>query len=69
MPLLLQQLVAPALQLRGDGFDAAGLFNCTHFDAPGVVSTKWRFRQLNHGMFGVGVESFAKLCEHFDGGA
>ena len=69
LPLLLQQLVAPVLQLRGDGFDAAGLFNRPHFDAPGVVSTEWRFRQLHHGMFGVGVETFAKLCEHFDGGA
>ena len=69
LPLLLQQLVAPVLQLRGDGFDAAGLFNRPHFDAPGVVSTEWRFRQLHHGMFGVGIETFAKFCEHFDGGA
>lgn len=41
LPPLLQQLVAPVLQLRGNGLDAAGLFNRPHFDAPGVVSAKW----------------------------
>ena len=66
---LLQQLVAPVLQLRGDGFDAGGLFNRAHFDASGVVSTERRFRQLHHGMFGVGIETFTEFCENFDGGA
>ena len=66
---LLQQLVAPVLQLRGDGFNAGGLFNRAHFDAPGVVSIQWRFGQLHHGMFDVGIETFTELCEDFDGGA
>ena len=69
IPFLLQQLVAPVLQLRSDGLDAGGLFNRPHFDAPSVVSAKLRFRQLHHGMFGMDVEAFAKLCEDFDGGA
>ena len=38
LPFLLQQLVVPVLQLRGDGLDAGGLFNRSHFDAPCVVS-------------------------------
>ena len=66
---LFQQLVSPILELRGDGLDAGDLFNRAHFNAPGVVSTEWRFRQLHHGMFGVGIETFAEFCEHFDGGA
>jgi len=66
---LLQQLVAPLLQLRGDGFNAGGLFNRADFDASGVVSTEWRFRQLHHGMFGVGIETLAKFVQHFDGSA
>ncbi len=69
LPFLLQQLVAPVLQLRGDGLDAGGLFNRPHFDARGVVSAKLRFRRLHHGMSGMDVETFAKLCEDFDGGA
>lgn len=69
LPPLLQQLVAPVLQLRGDGLDARGLFNRPHFDASGVVSTEWRFRELHHGMFGVGIEPFTEFCEDFYGGA
>jgi hypothetical protein len=38
LPFLLQQLVAPVLQLCGDGFNTGGLFNRTHFDASCVVS-------------------------------
>ncbi len=69
MPPLLQQFVAPVLQLRGDGLDAGGLLNRPHFDAPGVVSTEWRFRQLHHGMFSVRIETLAKFVQHFDGSA
>lgn len=66
---LLQQFVTPMLQLRGDCLDAGGLFNCAHFDASGVVSTEWRFRELHHGMFGVRIETFAESVQHLDGGA
>lgn len=41
LPPLLQQLVAPVLQLRGNGLNAGGLFNRPYFDASGVVSAKW----------------------------
>ena len=37
LPPLLAQLVAPLLQLCGDGFNAGGLFNRSHFNVPGVV--------------------------------
>lgn len=38
LPPLVQHLITPAFQLRGDGFNAAGLFNRADFDAPGVMS-------------------------------
>jgi len=41
LPPLLQQFVAPVLQLCGNGLDAGGLLKRPHFDAPGVVSTEW----------------------------
>jgi len=44
LPSLLQHLIAPVLQMRGDCLDTGGLFNRSHFDAPGVVSTEWRIR-------------------------
>ena len=69
LPPLLQHFIAPVLLLRGDCLDAGDLFSRPHFDAPDVVSTERRFRELHHGMFGVGMESFAKFIEHFDGGA
>ena len=69
LPPLLQQFVAPVLQLRGDGLDAGGLFNRVDFDTPGVMRAEWGFRQLHHGMFGVGIETLAKFVQHFDGGA
>jgi len=40
LPPLLQHLIAPILQLRGDCLDAGDLFNRSHFNAPGVVSTE-----------------------------
>src|SRR5579883_2590741 len=41
LPPLLQQFVAPVLQLCGNGLDAGGLFYRPHFDASRVVSTEW----------------------------
>ena len=43
LPPILAQLVSPLLQLIGDGFNAGGLFNRSHFNVPGVVSTVWQF--------------------------
>jgi len=43
LPPLLQQFVAPVLQLCGNGLNAGGLFNRSCFDAPGIVSAEWRF--------------------------
>lgn len=37
LPSLLQHLVAPVLQLCGNGLDAGGLFSRAHLDASGVV--------------------------------
>lgn len=69
LPPLLQHLVTPVFKLRGDSFNAGDLFGRSHFDAPGVVNTERRFRHLHHGMFGMGIEPFAKFIEHFDGSA
>lgn len=69
LPPLLQQLVPPVLQLRSDCFNAGGLLDGADFDAPGVVSARWRFRQLHHGMFRVRIETFTKFGEDFDGRA
>ena len=44
LPPILAQLVSPLLQLIGDGFNAGGLFNRSHFNLPGVVSTVCSFR-------------------------
>jgi len=41
LPPLLQQFVAPVLQLCGNGLNAGGLFNRPHLDASGVMSAEW----------------------------
>ena len=61
LPPILAQLVSPLLQLIGDCFNAGSMFNCSHFNLPGVVSTVWSFRQLHHGISGVGIDTFAKF--------
>ena len=69
LPPLLLQLVAPVLQLRGEGLNAAYLFDFQHFDSCGAVVTEVCVWQLNHQIGGVVIEVFAKFLEHLDGGA
>lgn len=42
-----------------------GLARKNPMNTPGVVNTEWQFRQLHHGMFGVGIERFTEFCEHW----
>ena len=67
--LLLQQLIAPALQLRDDGFNVAGLLDGSGFDVRGIIVAQLSVRQLCHGVSGVFVEALAKFFQHLDGGA
>ena len=68
LPPLLQQLVAPVLQLRGEGLNAAYLFDFQHFDSCGAVVTEVCVWQLNHQIGGVVIDVLAKFLEHFNGG-
>ena len=68
LPPLLQQLVAPVLQLRGEGLNAAYLFDFQHFDSCGAMVTEVCVRQLNHQIGGVVIDVLAKFLEHFNGG-
>jgi hypothetical protein len=65
----LQQFVAPVFQLRGDGFNVAGLFDASGFDVRGILVAQFSVRQLRHGMSGVLVDALAEHLEHFNGGA
>ncbi len=69
LPPLLQQFVAPALQLRGEGLNTADLFNFQHFDSCGAVIAEMCVRQLNDQVGGILVDVFAKFFEHLDGSA
>lgn len=62
LPPLLQHLVAPLFQLRGDSLDARGLFNGPHLGSPGRLVVQSHVRHLgDRGSCGF-VDSFA---EHF----
>ena len=67
--LLLQQLIAPALQLRDDGFNVAGLLDGSGFDVRGIIVTQLGVRQLCYGMSGMFIESLSELLQHLDGRA
>ena len=58
LPPLLQQLVAPTLQLRHDSLDASNLLD-------GLQS---RVRELRHGVSGVIFYAPFELVQNFDGG-
>jgi hypothetical protein len=66
--LLLKQLITPALQLRGDGFDAGGLLDGSGFDVRGIIVAQLSMRQLCHGVSGVFIDALAKFFQHLDGG-
>ena len=67
--LLLQQLIAPALQLRDDGFNVAGLLDGSGFEMRGITVTQLSVRQLCYGMSGVFIEALSKLLQHLNGRA
>ena len=67
--LLLQQLIAPALQLRGDGFNVGGLLDSSGFDVRGIIIAQLSMRQLCYGMSGVFIEALSELLQHLDGRA
>jgi hypothetical protein len=66
---LLEQFIPPVLQLRGDLFDVADLFDGLVFDVTGILVAQFRVGQLVYGMGGVVIEALAKLFQYFDGGA
>lgn len=68
LPPLLQQLVAPVCQLRGDGFNPAHLLDGLDFNAACMVNAVLRFGQLHYGILGLFIQPFTELFEHFDGG-
>ena len=55
--------------MRSDRFNAGVLVNGADLDASGVVSAKWRFRQLYQGLLRMGVEPVTEFGEDFDGAA
>lgn len=67
-PLLLQQFGAPLFQLPNDGLNAGDLLDFRHSDSCGEAITEMRVWQLNDHVFGVAVDVFVELLEHFDGG-
>ena len=69
LPPLLQQLVAPAFQLRGDGLNAGDLLDVHYFDTCRHMITKSRVWQFDDQVGGVVVDVLAELLRHFDGGS
>ena len=65
----MQQLIAPALQLRGDGFNVAGLLDGSGFDVRGIIVAQLSMRQLCYGMSGVFIEALSELLQHLNGRA
>jgi len=66
---LFQQFLAPVFQLGDDGLDAADLFIRPQVNVPRIMSAQRCFRQLNHRMRGLVMETLAQFCECFDGDA
>ena len=58
---LLNEFVAPVLELLGDDFNAARLFNGVHFDSYGVVIAQVRFRQLQYRVDGRCIDAFSEF--------
>ena len=69
LPPCLEQLVSPALQLRGEGLNAADLFNFQHLDSCGAVVAEMCVWQLNDQVGCVVVDMFTEFLKHLDCGA
>jgi len=68
LPPLLQQLVAPVLQLRR-GFEYRDLLDFQHFDSRGAVVAELCVWHLNYQICGVVVDVFIEFSKHLDCGA
>ncbi len=69
LPPLLEQIVAPLLQLLRDGLNSSDLFDAHHFGACCDMLAESSFRQINDDIRGVVVDVFAKPFQHLDGGS
>ena len=65
-PARLQQLVAPALQLCGEGVSAADLLDFQHFDSCSAAVAQMGAEQLNDQVGGVVVDVFTEFFKHLD---
>ena len=62
----MQQLVAPVLQLCGQGLNSADLFNFQDLHSCGAVVAKVRVWQLNDQIGGAAVDVFAEPFKDLD---
>lgn len=69
LPPLLQQIVAPLLQLRGHGLNSGDLLNAHHLGPCRYMLTESGFRQVNDDIRGVVIDVFAESFQHLDGGS
>ena len=69
LPPILEQLVSPVLQLRGEGLNANDLLGFQHFDSCGAVVAEMCVWQLNDHVGGVVVDVFTEFLEHLNCGA
>ena len=69
LPPLLQHFVTPGFQLRGDSFDARGLFNRPGFNAARLLFVKLGVGRFDHRVDGIVIDVFAKFLQHLDGSA
>ena len=69
LPSLLQQIIAPLLQLRCHGLNSSDLLDAHHFGPCRDMLTESGFRQVNDDIRGVVIDVFAILLQHLDGGS
>ena len=69
LPPLLQQIVAPLLQLRGHGLNSGEVFEVHNLGPRCNMIAESGFRQFNDEVCGVVIDVFAILLQHLDGGS
>ena len=69
LPPLLQQIVAPLLQLRGHGLYSGDLFDVHNLGPRCNMIAESGLRQFNDEVRGVAVNVFAEALQHLDGGS
>ena len=69
LPPLLQQIVAPLLQLRGHGMNSGDLIDTHDFGPCGDMVAEAGFRQVNDDVRGVVIYVFTEPFQHLDGGS